>query len=124
MNTATKKFSGNRADPSLESLPEADFPERLHGQIMKRVFFAGYGRYLYLSSGVLFLNLGVLGRELWRTAMEMNLPSVETSAFFKGFALLPTHVFVALAVTTIATVYAFHMIWKLHREYRVFVFAK
>jgi hypothetical protein len=111
MNTVNK----NNIDPSLKSLPEADFPERLHGKIMKRVFFAGYGKYLYASTAILFLNLGVLSREIWRTVSELQAPS---------FAALPLHVFVALGVTAFATVYAFHMIWKLYREYKVFAFAR
>jgi hypothetical protein len=114
MNTVHK----SKVDPSLASLPEAEFPSHLHGQIMKRVFFAGYGKYLYLSTGVLFLNLGVLGRELWRTLKSMSFDaSFITDA-------VPLHAFILLGVTAAATVYAFHMIWRLYREYRVFAFAR
>lgn len=112
--------SKTNIDPSLNSIPEAEYPAHLHGRIMKRVFFAGYGRYLFLSSGVLFLNLGVLGHDLWRTAMEIQTPDV----ILRGLAVLPTYVFVILAITAAATVYAFHIIWNLYKEYKVFAFAR
>jgi hypothetical protein len=118
MNTVKKK----QVDP-LTSIPEADFPTHLHGQIMKRVFFAGYGKYLYLSTGVLFLNLGMLGREVWHTVSELRIHNIDT-AMVKGFSAVPMHVFITLGITTAVTVYAFHIIWKMYKEYRVFAFAR
>lgn len=116
----------------MPEIPEAEIPADLHGKIMKRVFFAGYGRYLYLSTGVLFLNLGVLVRELWRTVAVLRTPdalrslseTLDLNLLARVSGELPIHVFIILGITTVATAYALIMIWKLYREYRVFVTVK
>lgn len=69
------------SDPPPEVLVEIPFPRHLHGKIMKRVFFAGYGRYFYLTAGVLFLNIVMLGVNLYYAMKDMKLIALSVDSF-------------------------------------------
>jgi hypothetical protein len=62
--------------PDIETsirFDDVPMPAHLHARVMKRVFFAGYGKYLYASVAVLVLNLAVLGKEIFRASREVDM---------------------------------------------------
>lgn len=69
-------------------------PQGLHKKVMRRVFFAGYGKYLVASSSILAFNLAALAVELYR-------------AFLKApeSATVPVVTLVATALTTSIAAY-------------------
>jgi hypothetical protein len=77
-------------DTLLSSLREESMPPNLHAKIMKRVFIASYGKYLYLSTGILFTNLAVLGTELYRKLSEIEVSSV-VSDVAANFSFSPSY---------------------------------
>lgn len=77
-------------DPRIETLPEEDMPTHLHAKIMRSVFLAGYGKYLYTAAAVACLNLGVLGMELYRTFSTADAWSAVRS-LKDSFALSPSY---------------------------------
>ncbi|MBI5134264.1 MAG: hypothetical protein HZA81_02665 [Candidatus Taylorbacteria bacterium] len=107
----------------VASLADEPLPSHLHGKIMKRVFLAGYGKYLYLSAGVLFLNLSVLGSQLWRVfAHPQNLAALKS--LFGKFdpsvltTIMPVESLVATALSTTISAYLTFVFIKLYRDWK------
>lgn len=71
----------------MEDIP---MPSHIHARIMKRVFLAGYGKYLAFSGGILALNLGVLGLDLYRT-FTSNGAANALKGLKETFALTPSY---------------------------------
>ncbi|MBX4209441.1 hypothetical protein KW799_02005 [Candidatus Parcubacteria bacterium] len=85
-------------DMRIESLLEEPMPSHLHAKIMKRVFLAGYGKYLAFSASILLLNLGVLGLDLYRTFTSVGVAGA-LKTLREGFAVSPAYF--ASAVSTL-----------------------
>ncbi|MDE1875007.1 MAG: hypothetical protein KGH68_03000 [Patescibacteria group bacterium] len=82
-------------------------PARVHAQIMRRVFLAGYGKYLIFSASILLLNLGVLGLDLYRSLTSENAVAA-LSALRTGFAMTPAYL--AAAIGTLYSILPFSSI--------------
>lgn len=70
-------------------------PTGLRKKIMRRVFFAGYGKYLVVSSSILVFNLAALAVEVYRA---LTKASTTTTA--------PVVTMLAMVVTTSIAAYA------------------
>jgi hypothetical protein len=117
-------------DPQIKSLLDEPMPRDLHAKIMKRVFIAGYGRYLYLSTAVLFVNLAVLGVELYRRLVELNVAQTfqnlaETFTFSTAYLqlaattlynVLPFQSIIATGVTAGLCAYMAYVFVKFHQN--------
>jgi len=120
-------------DKKIESL--ADFgdiamPEHLHGKIMKRVFLAGYGKYLFFTGSILVLNLGVLGMDLYRTFSRADAslalrslrqgfafsPSYIGSAISTLYSMLPLQSIIATALTVVLSAYIAVVFVRIYRN--------
>ncbi len=111
----------------MEDIP---MPSHLHGRIMKRVFLAGYGKYLAFSGSILALNLGVLGMDLYRTFASENAasalrslketfsmtPSYFASAASTIYSLLPLQSLVATALTVALSTYIAVVFVRIYRN--------
>jgi hypothetical protein len=109
----------NLFDPHMKSLEEMEMPRDLHAKIMKRVFIAGYGRYLYLSSAVLFINLAVLSFELYRKLASVDYGRLaeslsESFAWSTVYQTLPIQTMVATGITAALCAYMTSLFMKLH----------
>ena len=112
--------------PSLPHLDDELPPRDLHGKIMKRVFLAGYGRYLYMCAGVLLLNLSVLASQLWRIfSRSENLASLRsmfsesTASAFKTFTtVVPVETLIATTLSAFISAYLTYLFIKLYRDWR------
>lgn len=58
----------------------------LHEKIMRRVLFTHYGRYIYICTGVISVNLVVLGMELYRNLVERFSSPAQIQKFPDTFA--------------------------------------
>jgi hypothetical protein len=107
----------NLFDPHMKALDEVEMPRDLHAKIMKRVFIAGYGRYLYLSSAVLFINLGVLSFELYRKLASIDYARLSESFTMPAlYAALPVQTIVATGITAALCAYMVSLFMKLHNN--------
>lgn len=111
----------------MKSLEEMEMPKDLHAKIMKRVFIAGYGRYLYLSSAVLFVNLGVLSFELYRKLVSIDYAKLgeslsESFSWSTLYATLPVQTMIATAITAALCAYMANLFMKLHNNSMSFAF--
>jgi hypothetical protein len=107
----------NLFDPHMKALDEVEMPRDLHAKIMKRVFIAGYGRYLYLSSAVLFINLGVLSFELYRKLASIDYAQLSESFTMPAlYAALPVQTMVATGITAALCAYMVSLFMKLHNN--------
>ncbi|HVU06687.1 MAG TPA: hypothetical protein VHE10_02785 [Candidatus Paceibacterota bacterium] len=77
-------------DAMIEALPEEPMPAHLHGRIMKRVFLAGYGKYLAFSTAVLCLNLSVLSVDIYR-ALSNASAEAALKTLRNTFAMTPAY---------------------------------
>ena len=75
---------------NLENIGDLPMPAHLHARIMKRVFFAGYGKYLAFSAIILAMNVGVLGMDLYR-AFTADKASLALKGLRDGFAMTPSY---------------------------------
>lgn len=119
-------------EAAMEQMALADepMPERVHGKIMKRVFLAGYGKYLAFSGAILLLNLGVLSLDLYRAFMNGEVmkalqglresfsfsPSYLASALGTLYGVLPVSSIIATAFTLGLTVYIANVFVKVYRN--------
>jgi hypothetical protein len=117
-------------DFRVDNLPDEPIPRDLHAKIMKRVFIAGYGKYLYLSTGILFTNLAVLGAELYRKLSEIEIaetvraaagqfaftPGYIQSAIGSLYDVLPVQSIVATSITACLCAYMSYLFVKFHRD--------
>ena len=111
----------NLFDPHMKALEEMEMPRDLHAKIMKRVFIAGYGRYLYLSSAVLFINLGVLSFELYRRLASVDYAKLgeslsESFAWSTVYQTLPIQTMIATGITAALCAYMVSLFMKLHNN--------
>lgn len=116
--------------PKSDLLEDIPMPRDLHSKIMKRVFIAGYGKYLYLSTAVLFVNFGVLSVELYRKLAEVRFGSVvkslaesfaPTSAYLQSslatlYDVLPIQSALATGITAALCGYMAFLFVKFHRD--------
>lgn len=107
----------------VSTLADEPVPARLHGKIMKRVFMAGYGKYLYLSAGVLFLNLSVLGSQLWRVFAHPDRVAALRSLFSKFdpsvlATVMPIESLVATGLSATISAYLTFVFVKLYRDWK------
>lgn len=114
----------------IEALPEEQMPERLHGKIMKRVFLAGYGKYLAFSGAILCLNLSVLSFDLYRAlttadatkALEgLRATFAMTPAYFSSaisalYRILPLQSILATLFTIIVSAYITTIFVRVYRN--------
>lgn len=105
-------------------------PPHIHARIMKRVFFAEYGKYLIFSSGILAINLCVLGIDLYRAFSSegalkalKNLgdsfaltPSYLASAASTIYGILPFQSLVASALAIAFAIYITTVFMKIYRN--------
>ena len=117
-------------EPKRDLLEDIPMPRDLHSKIMKRVFIAGYGKYLYLSASILFVNLGVLGLELYRKLAEIDLAPVlrglsesfaPTPAYIQStiatlYDVLPMQSILATGITATLCAYMAYLFVKFHRD--------
>ena len=111
-------------------MDDIPMPSHLHARIMKRVFLAGYGKYLAFSSSILALNLGVLGLDLYRAfskeGAEQALQSLKdtfamTPAYFASaaqtiYGILPLQSIIATAFTVALSTYIAVIFVKIYRN--------
>jgi hypothetical protein len=116
--------------PQTDLLADIPMPRDLHSKIMKRVFIAGYGKYLYLSTAVLFVNLGVLSVELYRKLAEVRFGSlvkelsasfVPSASYFQSsvsalYEALPLQSVLATSITAALCTYMAFLFVKFHRD--------
>lgn len=107
----------------VSTMHDEPIPAHLHGKIMKRVFLAGYGKYLYLSAGVLFLNLSVLASQLWRVLSHPESVQALKSLFGKFdpatlTAIMPVESLVATALSATISAYLTFVFVRLYRDWK------
>lgn len=62
----------NNLFKNFKSLPEIDFPEGLHGKIMKKLFYKRLKNPVLIIAGFLALNFIILTWRLWVRITEFN----------------------------------------------------
>lgn len=111
----------------LEDVP---MPRDLHSKIMKRVFVASYGKYLFAATTILFVNFGVLSFELYRRISDINYkemaetlsqniafsPEYLAHATQTLYAALPVQSIFATLVTAALCAYMTSVILKFHKN--------
>jgi hypothetical protein len=117
-------------EPKTSLLEDVPMPRDLHSKIMKRVFIAGYGKYLYLSTSILFVNFGVLGVELYRKLAEVRFGSVvrnliegftPSAAYMQDslatlYSVLPMQSVLATGITACLCAYMASLFVRFHRD--------
>ncbi len=120
----------NTSFDRIKDLEDMPMPKELHAKIMKRVFIASYGKYLYLATAILFVNLTVLSMDLYRRLVELDVAkTVDTlvsdfafsvtylqSALSTLYTGLPVQSILATGVTAALCAYMTHLFVKLHRN--------
>ena len=111
-------------------MDDIPMPSHLHARIMKRVFLAGYGKYLAFSGSILALNLGVLGLDLYRALSARGAaetlrslkdafaltPAYLASAAQAMYGLLPLQSIVATALTVALSTYIAVIFFKIYKN--------
>ncbi len=122
-------FDLNTKKDLLEDVP---LPRDLHSKIMKRVFVASYGKYLFAATTILFVNLGVLSVELYRRISDVNFKEMaetlsQNIAFSPAYighatqtlyAALPVQSIFATLVTAALCTYMTFVILKFYKDPR------
>jgi hypothetical protein len=111
-------------------ISDIPMPSRVHAKIMRRVFLAGYGKYLALLSGILALNLSVLGTDLYRAfttdtasnalkALRQSFvvtPSYLASAAHTLYSIIPAQSLIAITLTLTFSVFITVMFVKIYKN--------
>lgn len=117
-------------DPKIEALTDVPMPPHLHGKIMRRVFLAGYGKYLIFSTSILLLNLSVLVLDLYRAlstaSAEKALQGLKetfavTPVYFASvastlYSILPLQSIIATAFTVALSAYIAVVFVRIYRN--------
>ena len=86
----------------IKTMTEVDFPDGLHGKIMRRVLFLKLRKPFLIINLALFLNLMVSGWRIWARILENNSLSA-LEAIWDGFELSFNYVstFISTAFETL-----------------------
>ncbi len=71
----------NNLSKNFKSLPEIDFPEGLHGKIMKKLFYKRLKNPVLIIAGLLALNFIILTWRLWVRMAKFNTLIIISSLF-------------------------------------------
>ncbi len=127
MTNLSFEFQGKK-----DLLDDVPMPRDLHSKIMKRVFVASYGKYLFAATAILFVNFMVLSVELYRRIKEVHVeemiqalsqnlafsPSYVSHAAQTLYAALPVQSIVATLVTASLCAYMTLVIIKFNKNPR------
>ncbi|HEY9480912.1 MAG TPA: hypothetical protein VIR98_01600 [Candidatus Paceibacterota bacterium] len=102
-------------------IEDREMPAHVHSKVMKRVFFAAYGKYLYASAAVLVLNLAVLGKEVWRALREVDLTRALHPAPQLSFvSALSWDSIIAVIMSTLLCAATAVVLTKIYRDAKAF----
>lgn len=127
MTNLSFEFQGKK-----DLLDDVPMPRDLHSKIMKRVFVASYGKYLFAATTILFVNFMVLSVELYRRIKEVHVeemvqtlsqnlsfsPSYVSHAALTLYNALPVQSIVATTVTASLCAYMTLVIIRFNRNPR------
>jgi hypothetical protein len=122
MNNTMNHTKGPDIETSFR-FEELEMPAHLHAKVMKRVFFAGYGRYLYASAAVLVLNLAVLGKEVFRAVREVDMARAVAAADHAAFSIvsaLSWDSIVAIGLSALLCAATSIVLGKIYRDSKAF----
>jgi len=98
----------NTLESVMRDLSDSPVPPHLHGKIMKRVFFVGYGRYLYACVAILAVNFYMLADHAVNSIKQLHVVPLGT--------LSATALTAALCGYTIYKIYGFHKILRTYNS--------